>query len=182
MMKRLFGIRVGGPSEFFRAIQILALVCLALVVGCWFLAQYEIGRPHAKFTAEPLSLHEFYERSGHQGGLPAKASNLFYAHSNAGFTGFVFMYRFDAPAADCVAYGKHLLEQRGSKTELAPLRSSPEPICRSFREAMGLGEVDWFDVETIQSGFEGNMEPSTRPGSHFWIDTDRGRFYFWSSD
>ena len=90
------------------------------------------------------------------------------------------MYRFDAPAADCIAYGKHLLKQ--GKDNLVALTTPPDPFRKSYFDAMGLSKVDWFDVETIRSGFEGHQEPSDHPGMTFWIDTDRGRFYFFSSD
>lgn len=92
------------------------------------------------------------------------------------------LYRFDAPVLDCIAYGKRLLQQNDSSdaTDLIPLKSSPEPI--GGLDHMGLEKVGWFDVETVRSGFEGHQVRSAYPKGVFWIDTDRGRFYFWESD
>ena len=172
-------------SDFFRACQVACLILFVLVVGCYVAFYIGINTPKAKFTTEPLSLSEFYKRSGHLGGLPTAATNVFYVGSRVGFTGFVNLYRFDAPAADCISYGKRLLqENRASQpAELIPVKAPPEPISRRFLDGNGLAKaVDWFDVETVRSGFEGHLEWSDRPRATFWIDTERGRFYYFSSD
>jgi hypothetical protein len=183
-MKRFLGMRVGGPAKFFRAMEILCLVGLVLIPCCLFVVGWmTIGRPHAEFTNEPLSLPEFYERSGHEGGLPVTATNLFYARSTVGFRGMIRLYRFDAPVADCIAYGKHLLEQNGQAPELTPFtpsREPPETPDAAGRDKSGLGQVDWFDAKTIRTGLVGlrKANPAKCPRAKFWIDTERGRFYF----
>jgi len=178
-------MRLGNANDFFRACQVLCLIGVVLVVGCYIFGRIALNTPKTDYTTTPLSLSEFYRRS-HHGGLPVTATNLFFASAQRGFVGFVDMYRFDAPAADCISYGKRFLQQfdKSQTPDLTPLKTSPKPIGSRYLEAMGLSKVDWFDVETIQSGFEGHREPSQsgRPGMTFWIDTNRGRFYFYSSD
>jgi hypothetical protein len=176
-------MRIGKVDNFFRGCHVVCLVGIVLLIGLCFLAKRAFDTPEADFTTAPLSLSEFYNRSGRAGGLPVTAMNLYYASAHRGH-GFVSMYRFDAPAADCIAYGRQLLEQRGAPKDagLVALTASPDPLGKLGLDAMGLSKVDWFDVETIRSGFVGHQEPSTQPGMRLWIDTDRGRFYFYSSD
>ncbi len=176
-------MRIGNTNDFFRACQVACLVGVVLVGGCFIIGKIGLDTPKTNFTTVPLSLREFYDRSGSDG-LPTTAANLFYAKAQRGFIGFVDMYRFDAPAADCIAYGKRLLQQNGNSNipSMTPLTVHPDPMGMSYLNAMGLGQIKWFDVETIQSGFMGHREPSERPGMTFWIDADRGRFYYYSSD
>lgn len=177
-------MRVGNAKDFFRACQIVGIAGIVLIIGLYIFGQWDLNTPEADFTITPLSLSAFYNRSSHSG-LPATATNLYYASAHRGFVGFVDMYRFDAPAADCIAYGKRLLQQGNAQDiGLVALTASPDPFGKSSFDAMGLSKVNWFDVETIKSGLEGHREPSPsgQPGMTLWIDTDRGRFYFSSSD
>lgn len=172
-------------KRFFSGCQIASIVGLVLVGGCWVVGYISLGSPHPYFTTTPLSLADFNSRFPHADELqlPRSATNIFWAHSNRGFTGTMTLYRFDAPVSDCVAYGKRLLQQNDAShtTNLMPLTSSPAPIEREILEAMGLTKIDWFDVETIRSGFEGQACRLSPPGM-FWIDTDRGRFYVYVTD
>ena len=45
--------------------------------------------PKPIIRAMPLSLSDFYSRSGEEGGLPATATNLYYANSWLGLQAFV---------------------------------------------------------------------------------------------
>ncbi len=178
-------IRAKNVDRFFRACGIVCLVGVVIIVGCLILVTSSFNTPKADYTTMPLSLSDFYSRSGEEGGLPATATNLYYANSVVGFTGFVKIYRFDAPVADCVAYGKKLLKTGDANdTKLTVLSSPPDPIGRGSLDHMGLAKVDWLDVETIRSGFTGHRDAtkSGQPSMTFWIDADRGRFYFYSSD
>jgi hypothetical protein len=168
-------------SGFFLGCQIACLILLALVVAFWI----AINTPKAKFATEPLSLVEFYKRSGHLSGLPSAATGVFYVGSRTGPSSFRDLYRLDAPAADCISYGKNLLhENRPSKpADLVPLRASPDLRADIPSGATSLARaVDWFEIESVRSGFVGHLEWPDRPTATFWIDTERGRFYYFSSD
>ncbi|MEN6451081.1 MAG: hypothetical protein ABFC96_11365 [Thermoguttaceae bacterium] len=172
---------------FLGTIRIATAIGLVVIVGCFIIGEIGISIPKADYTTTPLTLSEFESRFPHDIQLPKTATNLFYASSQCGFTGFVRLYRFDAPVADCLAYGRQLLLKNDptKKPEMPRMKSHPDGVSRDFLGGMGLSKVNWFDVEAMQSGFEGRREPSTQtaqPGMSFWIDADRGRFYFYSSD
>ncbi|MCE5302393.1 MAG: hypothetical protein LLF97_04690 [Planctomycetaceae bacterium] len=170
----------------------MCLIGLVLVGGCWIVGYINLCNPHPDFTTTPLSLADFNGRFPHaeELKLPRSAANIFYAQSCGGFQGWTQLYRFDAPVSDCIAFGNRLLQENRfapqqpdapKVSDMTPLTSSPAPIKKEALEAMGLGKVDWFDVETIRSGFEGQVG-SMSPNGMFWIDMDRGRFYFYSLD
>jgi hypothetical protein len=173
-------MRFGNRDDFFRACRVAAIIVGVLLIGFCGFFYWGLDQPKADYTITPLSA---FGR-----GLPLTATNYYYANSSIGFAGFLQLYRFDAPAADCIAYGKHLLEKTGGSvnaglTVLTPPVNNPVSE-RNFKQ-MGLSEVKWFDIETIKSGFEGHRDASAesaQPGMAFWIDTERGRFYFQSSD
>ena len=146
-------------------------------------------RPRADFTTEPLSRPAFINRFGDIG-LPQSATNILYASSRVsmGFAG-ARLYRFDGPVADCVAYGEKLIRENNQQVErpddfaptaLAPLTAPPERVQKEILGAYGLKKVDWFDVHTVRSGYEGRGPPYAL--AHFWVDTDRGRFYYYWTD
>ncbi len=175
-------------QRFFRivfwCIGLFAAGLLALyVVGCVM-----IMIPPPEYTTEPLSLAETRQRFG-EVDLPASATQIYYARSSAGFVGWLELYRFDAPLADCLAHGRHLLEKnqelarhdgRTEAATLAPLTAPPDFPHEDMLGAMRLSAVQWFDVETIQAGMEGHIP--TIVNGVFWIDTKRGRFYYVTSD
>jgi hypothetical protein len=171
-------------SRVWRVAHIACITLLVLLIGLFIYGQIALNTPESDFTAKPLSLHEFRSRSSHGADVPATATNFYYATAHRGFVGFVDMYRFDAPLADCIAHGKQLLQQNGGQKApgLVALTEPPQPFGKGCLDAMGLSKVDWFDVETIRSGFSARREPASQPGMTFWIDADRGRFYFYSSD
>jgi hypothetical protein len=177
-------MRIGNVGHFFRACQVACIVLGILLVGSCIAFKIGIGIPKADYTIAPVSYGEFCEHS-HLNGVPLQATNLYYAHSQAGFVGFVEMYRFDAPATDCVTLGERLLRSRSASKDakLAPLKAAPDPLQGNYLDRMGLAKVNWFDVDTIRSGFVGHQDVSEGlPSRTFWIDTDRGRFYYYSSD
>lgn len=177
-------IRFGGVEGFFLALKVGCLILFVLFVGFIVVFNIGIGYPSAEYTTTPLSLSEFYSRSHQSGGLPTTATNLFCAYSNVGFTGFVEIHRFDSPTTECIKHAETLLHRiRPSKaTKLTPLTTSPQSV-RHCLDNMGLKEVTWFDIETIHSGFEGHLEAAdATPAVTVWVDSERGRFYYFSSD
>jgi hypothetical protein len=113
--------------------------------------------------------------------LPASASNIWYSTSTMGAN----LYRFDAPLADCLGYAQRLIATNNSTeqaswavpTQLVAITGSPETINHGFLKGYGLKATDWFDVENIGEGWTGSGSPSGRSG--FWIDSKRGRFYYY---
>jgi hypothetical protein len=178
-------MRSVNKGVFWRVCRIPLIVFLVLLLCAIFTSPFWLNSPKADYTVTPLSLIDFYNRSG-VSGVPATATNLYYAHAQAGFSGFVEIYRFDAPVADCIAYGERLLKLHADSKDatLVFLASPPDPIGRNYLDNMGLAKVDWIDVETIRSGFTGHRDAteSGQPSMTFWIDGDQGRFYFYSSD
>jgi hypothetical protein len=146
--------------------------------------------PNPTVTDEPLSYQAF--TNTHHGSiesLPPSAHKIRFATSSVGLGGRALLYRFDAPVADCIAYGEGLIATNGltaSKREAFrfPMRtdftSSHDPVDIGFLRHYGLSEIEWFDVETITSGFRGFGPPSGL--SRLWIDTVRGRVYYYWTD
>jgi len=165
---------------------------LLIIVGFIGAAWVAVKIPHAEFTTEPLSFSEFRDQFPEAKlDLPASVTRILYAQSYVGVRGFVRMCRFDAPSPDCIAYGKGLLqrckqsakdrrEREAVATDLVPLTTSPPPMDRQSLSDSGLEKVDWFDVDTVRSGFLGRE--SHGGNGTFWIDTDRGRFYYFWAD
>ena len=105
-----------------------------------------------------------------------------------GFAG-ASLYRFDAPVPDCLNYAASLIEENNrtapdekqkAATNLVQLATAPTPISRHILEGYGLTKVHWFDVESIKSGVAGRGPPGAR--GRIWIDTERGRFYYYWTD
>lgn len=138
----------------------------------------------------PLAYTEFTNRyPDNIVGLPSNASNIYEAFSSVGLGGGAHLYRFDAAVPDCIQFGERLIEGNGlSPAEIEafsfPLRTdftaSPNPVDIEFLSAYGLSAIDWFDVETISTGFSGFGPPHGR--AIFWIDTTRGRVYYYWTD
>jgi hypothetical protein len=173
-------MRIGNANDFFRSCQVVSVIGILLIAGLWIYGQIALNTPSAHYTTTPVSLREY--RGGEA--LPPSATNIYYANAHRGFIGFVTMYRFDAPAADCIAYGKRLLKEEGCfwDVELTPITPPVDPLGAGYTDSMGLSQVKWFDIETIRSGFIGHRDAGSQPRMTFWIDTDRGRFYYDSSD
>jgi hypothetical protein len=174
-------MRIGNANDFFRSCQVVSIVGIVLLVGLYIYGHIALNTPNAHYTTTPVSLREY------DGGetLPPTAANIYYARARRGFMGFISMYRFDAPAADCIAHGKRLLKEKDSfwDVELTPITSPIKLLGTGYADSMGLSQVKWFDIETIRSGFVGHQDATDEHRLRtFWIDTDRGRFYFLSSD
>ena len=164
------------------ALLTVLAIAIALIAGCYAMAL----RPKVQTVSEPISVDAFRLETGNNQ-LPTTASNIWYARSSVGLGGRAFLYRFDAPEIDCQAYA-HLIntsspDQAGNSTNsiLTPLNTSPEPIDHDFlNRAYGLNTTDWFDVENIHAGWEGRGPPSYL--ASIWIDSTRGRFYYYWTD
>jgi hypothetical protein len=172
--------------------QIARLTILLLFIGCCIASCIAFCSARPDFTTTSLSLDDFKKRfpDADELRLPRSAKNILYGQSSVGLRGWLQLYRFDAPVSDCITFGRQLLEKNRLSplqppdpkvVDLIPLASSPVPIDTEPLRWMGLSDVDWFDVESVHAGFEGHVE-SLAPHGVFWIDTDRGRFYFYSID
>lgn len=146
--------------------------------------------PNPSGTEEPLDFRAFtnaYPESIR--GLPPTASRIYLATSSVGMGGRARLFRFEAPVADCVAYGEGLIASNGltaieREAFRLPMRtdfaSSPDPVDIGFLSHFGLGGLEWFDVETITMGFNGRGPPLGL--SQLWVDTVRGRVYYYWTD
>ena len=157
-------------------------IAIALIAGCFAMAL----RPQVQTISEPISVQMFQSVIGNNH-LPTSASNIWYARSSVGLGGRAFLYRFDAPEVDCQAYAQlintSIPGQEGEITPsiLTPLEASPIPIDHDMlQRAYGLNTADWFDVEGINVGWKGRGPPSTL--ASIWIDSERGRFYYYWTD
>lgn len=147
-------------------------------------------KPHTTATEEPLEYQAFTNQYPDQiPGLPQTARAIHLAASSVGFGGRVHLYRFDAPAPDCVAFGEGLIATNGmtkarrdsiSFPLRADLTNSPAPVDVRFLSNYGLENIDWFDVETITNGFRG-FAPSLGFGM-VWVDAGKGRVYYYWTD
>ena len=172
-------------NRLFRAIQIACGLMIVLAAFMYFAVPFGLSLPTAQYIKTPLTRQQFQRQFGTISQLPDSASNIFFAKSSVGFTGFVELYRFDAPVEDCLEHAKYLsqVNRPKAKEEVIPLESNPQPISQRFLKAYGLEELDWFDIENIPTGFEGHLPVDDgRPAISFWIDANRGRFYYFSSD
>ncbi len=150
---------------------------LGLVAGC----------SHAEFTNQPMSLAQFTNQfSGIN--LPVSATNIFFARSGVGLGGRALLYQFDAPVSDCLGYAQQLIELNNREadrpewrvtTNLVVLTTTPR-IEKGTLRAYGLSKIGWFDLENIRAGFSGRAGPSGL--ASFWVDTERGRFYYYWTD
>lgn len=161
-------------------------ILMGIVVGVGFVWLLSIsGRPNVEIADHALTYEE--AKSSYQL-LPSSAGNIWSARSSVGMGGRAHLYRFDAPAQDCVAYANELISRSNSNsdsnhqvsTELLAISDSPDPVLPDMIQAYGFDTLDWFDVETVRNGFRGHGPPSGL--SSFWIDTDRNRFYYYWTD
>jgi hypothetical protein len=173
-------MRIGNVGHFFRACQVASIVFCILLVGFCIMFGISLNSPSADYTTTPVSLREYPGSEA----LPLTATNIYYANAHRGFVGFLTLYRFDASAADCITYGKRLLKENDPfwDAELIPIESPIDLMGTDYFNNMGLSEVHWFDIETIHTGFIGHRDAGPHPRMTFWIDTNQGRFYYYSSD
>jgi hypothetical protein len=175
-------------NRFLKIFLGVVLGGMLLVGGCFIAGLVMINTPQTRITKQPMPRPAFVAEFG-MTHIPVSASNICYASSSLGM-GFAGaqLYRFDAPARDCLSYAKILIElgNRNSSsndqvsTELGAISISPDPVRDNVLKAYGFETVDWFDVENIRNGFTGRGPPSGL--STFWIDTDRNRFYYYWTD
>lgn len=168
----------------------LALGGLLLIVAYFVAVQIRIRTPVTKVTSAPVSRSEFTNRFGDID-LPLSATNILAASSSVGM-GFAgaFLYRFDAPAEDCQSFAASLMDKNNQETSsesqmvntnLVVFKVNPAPILSEMlKTAYGLKELAWFDVDNIKSGLHGQCPPGGR--GLFWIDLERGRFYYYWTD
>ena len=185
-------VKVGVRFRMKTLLRIIKWGCIALIVmvaGCFIIGQVVIRIPQTHATKSPMTLSDFTHEFGVTN-LPPTASNIYYATSTLGM-GFAGarLYRFEAPVSDCFAYAANLIEGNNAETDdaahkaarnLTPIASSPEPIHPDTLKAYGLKKVHWFDVEGIAAGVEGRGPPMAL--AQIWIDTKRGRFYYYWTD
>ena len=164
------------------ALLTVLAIAIALFAGCYARAL----RPQVETISEPISAQIFQSVIGNKQ-LPTSASNIWYARSSVGLGGRAFLYRFDASDADCQAYARQINTsssiQEGDSTTpiLTPLASPPKPVDHGLlQRAYGFNTASWFDVENIQSGWEGRGPPSSL--ASIWIDSEQGRFYYYWTD
>ena len=157
-------------------------IAIALIAGCYAMAI----RPQVQTRSVPISVDAFRLDTGINQ-LPTMASNIWYARSSVGLGGRAFLYRFDAPEKDCQAYARQInastSDNSGENANpiLTPLASSPTSVDHDFlKRAYGLNTTGWFDVENIHAGWEGRGPPSDL--ASIWIDSERGRFYYYWTD
>lgn len=158
---------------------------LGTIAICVWLG-WTIFWPHATYSKQPVSLKEFTDQLGIQ--PPPTATNFLFAKSYVGVRCHARFYRFDAPVADCLSYARELiaLNQQGSDTEhqvtndLQTLASPPAPIEAASLRLHGHGAIRWFDIENISTGYVGSEPVDVR--ASFWVDTERGRFYYCWTD
>jgi len=177
-----------GRRVWSRRFFIIAGILIAGLLTCVIYVIVVMFWPHIHVTKRPLSLSEFRQEFG-DSDLPNSAGNINFASSSVGLGGRARIYRFDAPVQDCLEYARQQIKQSNSQpgpggqvpTEPAAISAHPEPIDHSsLRSAYGLRDTSWFDIENIQHGFEGRGPPYGL--SQFWIDSDRGRFYYYWTD
>ena len=168
------------------SIVIGALVLMGILVGvALFGFLFLPDQPNVQTLPRTLT---YAEAQSQYKALPVTASNVWSARSSVGMGGRAHLYRFDAPAKDCMAYANELISQSNSNsdtnhqvsTNLIAISSAPDPVQPEMMKAYGLETLDWFDVETVRNGFTGCGPPYGL--SSFWIDTDRGRFYYYWTD
>jgi len=169
-------------------LAVVLLVVALIVGGCFVAGLVTITTPQTNITKAPMPRHEFVAEFG-MTNLPISASNICYASASAGM-GFAGarMYRFDAPADDCISYGQYLTGESSRSSDsnhqvnaqLQAISTPPQPISPQMRKAYGFEGVEWFDVETVRTGLEGRGPPTGL--SCFWIDTERNRFYYYWTD
>lgn len=171
------------PRTFFAGVAVgVLLVILLLFAGCLFIEtvwfQRMVSEVHE--TSHPGTLEEM-RKAMPWVDLPASASNIWYATSTMGAS----LYRFDASLTDCLAYAQSLIATNNSSeraswavpTQLVAITTSPEVINHDFLKGYRLNATEWFDVENIGEGWRGSGPPGGL--SYFWIDSKRGRFYYY---
>ena len=168
----------------------LVILIVALIVGWGIMAHKVMSTPYVQQTTAPLSYPEFCSSFGVTN-FPPSASNIYYASSRLamGFAG-ARLYRFDAPVSDCLAYAQGLAAMtppamtnsslNDLTDKLMPLSEKREPVPLHFLEHYGLGGINWFNIDDIEKGVEGNAPPNAR--GNIWVDTTRGRCYYYWTD
>ena len=154
-----------------------------IVTGLWI-----FFAPHPSFI-ESANYREF--REAHPESiehLPDSATDIRMAISSRGLGGRAILYRFDAPADDCAEFGELMIASNGLSATAResfkwPVRSvitnHPAPIDLANLR-VGLGRIEWFDIQSVSNGFSGFGPPFGL--SKLWIDTKRGRVYYYWTD
>jgi hypothetical protein len=156
----------------------IAIAMFFFVGPCLTVLAVRASKVHE--TSHPVSSDEFHREVPYIE-LPSTATNIWYSVSTRGAN----LYRFDAPISDCLAYAASLIAtnnamdpRRAVPTQLVAVTSSPERINHGMlKMAYRMKSTQWFDVEGILEGWEGHGPPSGL--SVFWIDSKRGRFYYY---
>ena len=161
-------------------------VLVAIVAGVGFAYLLSIsGRPNVQICDQAMTYDEV--KATWQM-LPSTASNIWTASASVGMGGRARLYRFDAPNSDCLAYAAQLITKSNGdsdtnhqvSTKLFAISDPPSAIEARMKKVYGLETIDWFDVETIRTGFTGRGPPSGL--SSFWVDTEKHRFYYYWTD
>lgn len=147
-----------------------------------------IQHPRTDFTLQPITRPEFTNRFN-LFPLPANATNILYASASVGLAGGALLYRFDAPVSDCLRYAQSLVEVNNRDNarpewrvapNLIALTNPPAPAEWTVLQSYSLERIEWWDVQNVRAGFSGHASPSGL--ATFWVDTGRGRFYYYWTD
>lgn len=150
-----------------RLIVLIAILAIPLFI-IW-----SLFFPHKSQTSGPVSLRD---ADGCPIPLPPEARNIqYYKYSH--WIEFREFVRFEASAEVCKSHVAKVVakwrESHGDYVAPGPLEPISDSV-DSYKTAPA-----WFDVSSIKSGFHANGNSSTPT---FWIDTDRGVFYYKMTD
>ncbi len=174
----------GTVTTVLRIATVLIGLAIMGVVALVILMQH----PWTDSALQPITQAEFTNRFS-RFPLPSTATNVLYASASVGLAGRALLYRFDAPASDCLRYAQSLIEVNNRDNarpewrvapNLIALTSPPAPAERTVLQSYGLERIEWWDVQNVRAGFSGHASPSGL--ATFWVDTGRGRFYYYWTD
>ena len=103
--------------------------------------------------------------------LPDSAKNIQFAYACGGLQAFEILVRFEALPPVCRAHFQALTNS--SPANLRPINSVSS---RAVTDMFNAGKTSWFDIQNIVHGETKDNTPYDN--KHFWIDDDRGVFYY----
>jgi hypothetical protein len=150
------------------AIITLGLIIIAplALVANWLREPF--GGATLLLSQRPLTVDEARQQFAFD--YPDSARRVRFA-SFSQWVAYEAILRFEAPADDCIAVAKRVTSAGLVKIEgPSKERAFTSPHFRS----------EWFDPESIATGFSGGARGHRSP--KVWVDTDRGVFYYLVTD
>lgn len=107
--------------------------------------------------------------------VPKGSTNIYFASASVGMGGRAVCFRLHASVPNMLSHLQNYVS--GSETNAYSVLLLP--IKKPDMCAYGLGDISWFDVENIKTGY---ISYVTEHNATVWVDAERCLYYYYWTD